>query len=179
MINHTDLWEVELAWYSHSATYWICLYSLKHGIGISDFRSTSHYSTVINRAFTFYTANVFMSWPVWTLKTKVPKLDSVVSSSVQLSNHSWSNAQHVSTPTTMILSSTAVTFHSLNCFGHMIYAPQTRMYQNIAKLLTHPNNSKVKCNVLYTANQNSFCFIPQATCLDKDLENKIACLRLW
>ena len=51
----------------------------------------------------------------------------------------WSNAQHVSTPTTMILPTTVGTLHSLNCFGHIIYAPQTSMYQNIAKLLTQPS----------------------------------------
>ena len=37
----------------------------------------------------------------------------------------------------MILRSTAAVFHSLNCFGYMIYMPQTSTYQNIAKLLTH------------------------------------------
>ena len=35
----------------------------------------------------------------------------------------WSNAQHVSTPTTRILSTTIDIFYGLNCFSHMIYAP--------------------------------------------------------
>ena len=29
--------------------------------------------------------------------------------------------------------------HRLNCFNHEIYMYQTSMYQNIAKLLTHPS----------------------------------------
>ena len=52
----------------------------------------------------------------------------------------YSNAQHVSTPTTMILPITAGLSYGLNCFGHMMYALQTKTYyQNIAKLLTHPS----------------------------------------
>ena len=46
----------------------------------------------------------------------------------------WSNEQHVNTPNTTILSTTVGNFHGLNCFVHMIYAPQTRIYQNIPKL---------------------------------------------
>ena len=48
----------------------------------------------------------------------------------------WSNAEHVSTLTTIILPTTVSTFYSLNCFSHVIYALQTSMYKNIAKLLT-------------------------------------------
>ena len=51
----------------------------------------------------------------------------------------WSNVQHVSTPTTTILPTTAGTFHSLNSFRHVIYTLQTNTYWNIAKLLTHPS----------------------------------------
>ena len=32
-------------------------------------------------------------------------------------------------------------FHSLNCFGHVIYIPQISTYQNILKLSTHPSNN--------------------------------------
>ena len=31
-------------------------------------------------------------------------------------------------------------FYGLNCFGHVIYTLQTHMYQNIIKLLNHPNS---------------------------------------
>ena len=54
------------------------------------------------------------------------------------SHTEWSNAQHVSTPITMILPTTVSTFHGLNCFGHVIYELQTSLYQNIVKLLTQP-----------------------------------------
>ena len=45
----------------------------------------------------------------------------------------WNNALPVSGPTTSILPTTASNCHGLNCFGHMIYAPQTVKSQNIAK----------------------------------------------
>ena len=51
----------------------------------------------------------------------------------------WTNAQHVSTLTTMTLPTTTSTLHDLNSFSHMTPMPQTIMYQNIAKILTHPN----------------------------------------
>ena len=49
------------------------------------------------------------------------------------------SVQHVSTLSTMILPTIAVTFHGLDCFNHLIYKLQTSTYQNIAKLLTHSN----------------------------------------
>ena len=53
---------------------------------------------------------------------------------MQLSNP---NVQHVTPPTTTILPTTAGIFHSLKCFSHLIYVLQTRIWQNITKLLTH------------------------------------------
>ena len=44
--NPTGLWDVELAWYSPSATHWICLYSTGHGLRIHDFRPTWSYLIV-------------------------------------------------------------------------------------------------------------------------------------
>ena len=41
----------------------------------------------------------------------------------------WNHSQHVSASTTMILSTTMGTFHSLNCFSHMTYTLQTSMYK--------------------------------------------------
>ena len=40
VMNHTGFWDAELAWYSPSATHWICLHGLKHGLGIHVSRST-------------------------------------------------------------------------------------------------------------------------------------------
>ena len=61
------------------------------------------------------------------------------------SHKGWSNVP-VSAPTTIILPTTVNTFQSLNCFGRVIYMPQTSTYQNIEKLLTHPriNNKYLK-----------------------------------
>ena len=48
----------------------------------------------------------------------------------------WSNTQHVSAPPTTILKKSVCIFHKLNCFSHIVYVPQTSIYQNTAKLLT-------------------------------------------
>ena len=60
---------------------------------------------------------------------------------MQLSNPPQCEAMHNMSVclTIMMLSTTVGTFHGLNCFGHVIYIPQTIMYQNIDKLLIHPN----------------------------------------
>ena len=46
----------------------------------------------------------------------------------------------------MIQTITVDTYHCLNCFSHVIYVPQINMYQNIAKLLTHPSISLNQIN---------------------------------
>ena len=52
-----------------------------------------------------------------------------------------SNEQHVSVPTITILPIILVTFHGLNCFGHVIYELQTSTHgQNIAKLMIYAVN---------------------------------------
>ena len=51
---------------------------------------------------------------------------------------SHTERSHVPYVSTLILPITVGTFHSLNCFGDVIYMPQTHTYQNIAKLLNHP-----------------------------------------
>ena len=53
-------------------------------------------------------------------------------------------AQRVSTPTTIILPRTVSPYYSLNCFGNVLYVLQTSMYQNSAKLLTHPSNKELR-----------------------------------
>ena len=34
MWNHTELWDADLAWYSPTATHWICINVLEHGFEI-------------------------------------------------------------------------------------------------------------------------------------------------
>ena len=46
------------------------------------------------------------------------------------------NAQHVSSPTSMKLPTTAGTFRSLNYFGYAVYVQWISTYQNIAKNFT-------------------------------------------
>ena len=45
----------------------------------------------------------------------------------------WSNAQHVSTPSTMILLITVGTLQRLKCFGHLVYVLQTRIVLKYCK----------------------------------------------
>ena len=56
---------------------------------------------------------------------------------VALQSNRENNAQCVSTPTTMLLSTAAGTSQDLNCFAHVIYKLQTYMYQIIAEFLTY------------------------------------------
>ena len=46
------------------------------------------------------------------------------------SHMEWNNAWLVIIPTITILSTTVGTYHNLNCFSHMLSAPQTSIYQN-------------------------------------------------
>ena len=46
-----------------------------------------------------------------------------------------SKAQHIRVPTTATLPTTLETFFSLNYLGHIVYMPQTNIYQNIMQLL--------------------------------------------
>ena len=77
VMNHTELWDAKLAWYSPSATHRICFYGSEHSFGTHGFRPTRHcsivevlatrakffqqsgYCSLINRAFSFWTRNVF------------------------------------------------------------------------------------------------------------------------
>ena len=48
--------------------------------------------------------------------------------------HKWSNAQPVGAPTTTILPTAVGTCNCLNCFSHVICAPQINTYQKIEKI---------------------------------------------
>ena len=56
--------------------------------------------------------------------------------------------------TTMILSTTVGTSHSLNCFGRVIYMPQSITYQNIAKFLIHHIYAVIVRDCLFILFQN-------------------------
>ena len=115
--NHSKLWNIELTWYSLSATHWICLYGLEQGFRINSFRSTwpcliieillvpakflkpFGFCTVINCIFPFCKTNVFSCFcSVMTqfklMMHKFPNLDYVAHSSVQLLNLKQSKAMH-------------------------------------------------------------------------------------
>ena len=156
VVNQNELWKAKFTWYSSSATLWSCFYGLEHGLRIYSFRpiwtcliievlatwvkflEPSGYCTVTNCAFTFPATNVFVCFCSvmhyeFELDHKFPNLTTLYMALKLYMN--WSNAC-VSIPITMILPTTARTYHNLNCFGHMIFMLQTSMYQNIANLLT-------------------------------------------
>ena len=64
------------------------------------------------------------------------------------SHMKWSNAQHVSTPTTIILPITAGTYHCLNCLSHMIYCHRLACTKILQHFLTHP--SSFDTSTIYT-----------------------------
>ena len=116
----TSMWDTSFAWYSPRATHRICFADFEHSLGIRAFRLTLPWSTrFLQTDLDFFNDLFTVLW-------------STVPSSFK-SHMKWSNAQCVNTPTTTILPTTAGTFHGLNCFGHVIYAPQTNTYPNIAK----------------------------------------------
>ena len=109
---------------------------------MGNFFNISGYCTVIKSVSICCTTNGFGCFRgIRTLEAKVSEFDFGCSFScwVFKSLTEWSNAQHVRAPTTRILSTTASSSHSLNCFGHVSYAPRSSMFQNISKLSTHPN----------------------------------------
>ena len=114
-------------------------------LGLPDLAwSLSVLQPVINCTFTFFITNVFGYFSgimahFWTRKVCFHiRLHWMFIYVTFKSYMEWSNTHHASTPITTILSTTVSTYHGLNYFGHMVYAPQTSTYQNIAKLLTHP-----------------------------------------
>ena len=144
--NLTKLWDTELARYILSATCWIWLYGLEYSLRIHGFRA---YLTFPECQSSCYPCIFF--WTIWLyygdqlclplLHNKYfcwfpqcygPKLDYITPSLVQLSNYTWSETMH----NVSVTKDHDTTNHSLNCFDHMIYMPQTSSYQNITKLLT-------------------------------------------
>ena len=130
----------KLAWYSPSGTHQICLSGLKLSLGIHGFKPAwpyliievlatlenllkpSRYTIVINCPFPFHTTNF-----LWLLSLFMAQFVLMKHKFLNLQVHfksymKWSNAQHVSTPTTTILPTTAWTasvmwymHHKLTC----------------------------------------------------------------
>ena len=148
-MNSTGLWNVELAWYSLSATHRICWYSSEHDYGIHSYRPTcpcliikvlvtqvkflkpSFHCTVVNCAFTFSEVNFFGLLALCYFHFEVVEhkcLNKITLHILQWSFQIptwWSNTQRVSTLTIMIVPTTARTFHDLNCFRYVIYTRQS------------------------------------------------------
>ena len=137
------------------ATHQICLYGLEHNFWIHSFRPTWHcliikvlatwvkflqpsgYCSVINCAFTFHTRNVLGYFAVIMaqfelIEHKFPNYTSLHIYLCSFQITQWNNTQCVWAPTTLGI------YHSLNCFGCMLYVLQTSIYQSTAKLLTPP-----------------------------------------
>ena len=96
---------------------------------VTDLGSTST-SSFVRKMFLFASAAL---WP--STSSQIRLLYTFICAAFK-SYVKWSKA-HVRTPTTFILSTTAGTYHCLNCFSHMICSLQTSMYKDIVKLLTH------------------------------------------
>ena len=153
--EHKGLRDAELAWYSSSVTCCICLYGLNQNLGIHVFRPSWPYLIVevlATRAkfidlssycaFTLHPKNDFACF--WDLglslnsKTKGSQIGLLckIIRVVLKARTEWINSQRVSGLTTLILPTSADTFHGLNWSGLVIYSRQTSLYRNIAKLLT-------------------------------------------
>ena len=147
MTNQTRLWDANLTRCSPRVTCQTCLYGLEHKIGIHGFRpiwpclivkllttqakflQPSSYWTVINYIFTFHTKMfLLVSTSLWP-SSNSESISSLIRPyymfiCIAFNLHiEWNNAQHVSTPITIILPIPEGTFHSLNYFGHVIYTP--------------------------------------------------------
>ena len=145
LMNHTRQWDAELAWYCSSATHWICLYSttLESTLFVLPdtslqpklkFFEPSGYSTAfklclhqLNNKYLWALPQYF--GPVWTLKYKFQNQTMLHVHLFSFQIRRWlKHAQHVSKPISTILLITVGIFHGFNCFGHMIYGPQTSAY---------------------------------------------------
>ena len=123
---------------------WLCLI-VKLLATWAKFLEPSGYCAVIN--CTPFAQQIFLvaSVKLW------PGLNSWSSSLIRLyytficavfkSHMEWNNARCINAPTTVIQPSTEGTYHSLNCFSHVIYMTQSSICQKIAKPFPHPSIS--------------------------------------
>ena len=75
------------------------------------------------------------------------KLDYVARSSVKFSIYTWSEVNH--NVSAYELPRNYSPLHSVNCFDHLVYAPQISTYQNIAKVLIYPGNYNYQPHKMY------------------------------
>ena len=133
MTNYSGLGDAELAWYSPSDTYRICLNGLEHSLGIHSFRPTwlyqivevlvtrvkflepFGYCIVINWNFLFCTKDVFVSTALWLSLTSKSMYGFKITHRVKQCVCQRANYHHI----------IAGTYHGLNCIGQVIYATQT------------------------------------------------------
>ena len=93
------------------------------------FLELSDHSTMTNYFFAFHTT-CFWMFPGFNGQIRTQNISSLIKSlcificALFKSHLEGSNSQHISTPTTAMLLTTTGTFHSLNCFGRVIYASQ-------------------------------------------------------
>ena len=151
------LWDVKLTWNSSKATHWICLYGLEYSPGIHNLQayltlpncwdSFNQNKVSLNVWFLYFDQLGLHLWhkkyfllflllygTIWIWKAEVPKLDYIAHLSVWLSNHT------VKQCTTCLHTNYHDTNnHSKYLKNYVICAKQTSSYQNISKLLTHPN----------------------------------------
>ena len=145
--NHTELWDSGLAWYFPSATRRVHFNSLQHGLRVYGFRTyltlPVHWISIklskIPRTilllhcdqliFSFHT-NVFDCFhSVMPLFKFVKPISWIrlcyILICTAFKSHMERRKARVSAQTNTILTTTAITYHSLNCFSHVIYVPQS------------------------------------------------------
>ena len=136
MTNHIGLWDIKLVQESPCAICWIWLYGLEYGFKIHGFRPTwpcLMVKVLATQVKFFFNHLVTLLWsiaslpftrqirlqhysPVQTHKSQVSELDCYTFIySAFISHTELSNAECVSTPTTLILPTAVHTLHNLNC----------------------------------------------------------------
>ena len=89
--------------------------------------------------FTFCTTNILVVSPVAQFSLLKHKFPNLTMLHIHLCCFQITRMKQFTVNTSTTNDTTS---HSLNCFSHVIFIPQTSMYyQNIAKLLTHSSNT--------------------------------------
>ena len=112
---------------------WLCLV-IEAPATQAKFHQSSGNCTVINCTFTILYNKCFWLLPQYYGLVQTHKvyyqirLHCTFIWAAFKSHMVWNNALYVSVPITKILSTIVSTFHSLNCFGYVIYTRKTSMY---------------------------------------------------
>ena len=144
--------ECEMSSLSDTLQVITCFYGLEHSPRIHGFRLTwpwlivkvlvtqakflepSGYNTVINCAFTFHATNVFGCFHDIMAKFELVKykFPNYIFICTAFKSHTWSKAMH-NMSAYQLASYDKNNSDCSNCFSHVIYMLQTKMYQNFAK----------------------------------------------